>query len=151
MDKNHILVKLSESKKTDFGKRAFVEQSISQRVFSVVWAVESEVNNGGFSQYFHNESREAVVFVAEALDLIGAPRTASICRRAIAHAFPVGLPSTPEATSAAADWFCEDTHAKLQALDQEFMAYPHNLTDLLFAYVSKHSETFGDLPIPDDV
>jgi hypothetical protein len=35
-------------------------------------------------------------------------------------------------------------------LDNEFFAYPHNLTDLLFAYVSKHPEEFGTPPTADD-
>ena len=38
----------------------------------------------------------------------------------------------------------------LNALDGEFFKYPHNLTELLFAYVSKHPEDFGTLPRPDD-
>jgi len=54
---------------------------------------ESEVNNGGFSQYFLNSSGETAGFVVEALETIGAPNTADICRRAIAIAFPDELPS----------------------------------------------------------
>src|ERR1700719_2835462 len=101
MNKNAILVDLSESERTKFGKADFEKQSVPQKVFSSVWAVESEVNNGGFSQYFLNRSAETAAFVAEALDIIGAPRTAGICRRAIHCAFPAGLPSTPEAISSA--------------------------------------------------
>jgi hypothetical protein len=150
MNKNAILIKLSESEKTSFGKRDFALQSVPQKTFSAVWAVESEVNNGGFSQYFLNNSRETAEFVAEALDSIGAPRTADICRRAIAAAFPDGLPSDPEVISSAASEFSGDTEEKLDALDREFYRYPHNLTDLLFAYVAAHPKEFGELPEPDD-
>jgi hypothetical protein len=148
--KNNILISLSESDKTQFGKRDFESQSTPQRVFSSIWAVESEVNNGGFSQYFLNDSCETAAFVAEALDTIGAPQTAQICRRAIATAFPAGLPPTPEAISTAAADFPDKVLEQLQALDDEFFAYPHNLTELLFAYVSKHPEEFGKLPQADD-
>jgi hypothetical protein len=151
MDKNNILIELSESDRTDFGKKPISAQSPPQKVFSVIWAVESEVNNGGFSQYFLSDfSCETVSFVAEALEIIGAPHTASICMRAIECAFPAGLPSTPNAISAAASDFSDDICEKLEVIDQEFFAYPHNLTDLLFAYASKHPETFGELPMPDD-
>jgi len=34
-------------------------------------------------------------------------------------------------------------------LDSEFFAYPHDLTDLLFTYVSTHPEEFGELPQPE--
>jgi len=30
-------------------------------------------------------------------------------------------------------------------LDQEFLAYPENLTDLLFVYVRRHPKEFGAL------
>jgi hypothetical protein len=150
MNKNEILIELSESDKTKFGKEDFDAQSVPQKVFSAIWALESEVNNGGFSQYFLNSSCETAGFVAEALDTIGAPRTAEICRRAIGRAFPEGLPSNPEAISLGASDFSDETEEKLDALDQEFYQYPHDLTGLLFAYVSKHPDEFGKLPEPDD-
>jgi hypothetical protein len=148
--KNNILISLSESDKTQFGKQDFATQSTPQQVFSSVWAVEAEINNGGFSQYFLNDSCETAVFVAKALDTISAPQTADICRRAIATAFPPGLPPTPKAISTVAADFPDEVLEQLGALDNEFFAYPHNLTDLLFAYVSKHPEEFGELPKADD-
>jgi hypothetical protein len=150
MTKNGILISLSESPKTKFGKEDFASQSIPQKVFSAIWAVESEVNNGGFSQYFLNSSSETAAFVEEALDTIGAPKTADICRRAIACAFPDGLPATKEGISSAAADFSDGVLEELEPLDQEFFAYPHDLTGLLFAYVSKYPEEFGPLPKPDD-
>ncbi|OGO76371.1 MAG: hypothetical protein A3K45_03560, partial [Chloroflexi bacterium RIFOXYC12_FULL_59_14] len=114
MDKNEILIKLSESDKTQFGKQDFIAQSISQKVFSAIWAVESEINNGGFSQYFLNSSSETASFVSEALEIIDAPRTADICRRAIASAFPFGLPSTPEDVSSVAGEFSDKILEKLE-------------------------------------
>ena len=145
MDKNGILIDLSESNRTKFGKEEFSAQSIPQKVFSSVWALESEVNNGGFSQYFLNNSCQTAGFVAAALDMIGAPRTGDICRRAIAIAFPDGLPSDPGEISVAASDFSDDTEEQLATLDEEFLQYPHDLTDLLFAYVSKHPDEFGVL------
>jgi Domain of unknown function (DUF4375) len=149
VNKNSILIKLSESKRTKFGKEDFGTQSVPQKVFSSIWAVESEVNNGGFSQYFRNSSSETAPFVVEALDSIAAPRTADICKRAINCAFPAGLPPTPEAVSSAAANFSDETLHELGVLDSEFFAYPHNLTDLLFAYVSAHPEEFGAVPQQD--
>jgi len=119
-------------------------------VFSSIWALESEVNNGGFSQYFFNDSRETASFVSEALQTIGAPKTADICRRAIAAAFPNGLPENPEDISLAASDFPDEVREALEPLDNEFFGYPHNLTELLFAYVLKHPEEFGELPSADD-
>jgi hypothetical protein len=86
----------------------------------------------------------------EALEQIGAPKTANICRRAIVAAFPGGLPPTVEAIRSGANDFSEEILDKLGPLDQEFYSYPHDLVDLLFAYVAKHPEEFGTLPKPDD-
>ena len=54
MDKNHYLIELSEGERTDFGRVDFEEQPEPQKVFSAIWELESEVNNGGFDQYFRN-------------------------------------------------------------------------------------------------
>jgi Domain of unknown function (DUF4375) len=145
MNKNGILISLSISDKTRFGKKDFATQSQHQKVFSAIWIVEAEVNNGGFSQYFLNSLDESASFVVEALETIGAPKTANICQRAITVAFPAGLPRKYESIRSAAADFSAETLEKLGSLDQEFFSYPHNLTDLLFAYVAKHPEEFGSL------
>jgi hypothetical protein len=150
VDKNLLLIALSESGQTSFGKEDFAAQTFPQRVFSAIWALESEVNNGGFSQYFLNFSCETAGFAAEALETIGASRTADICRRAVAAAFPEGLPEDSEAISSAASDFPEETEEELGKLDSEFFQYPHDLTELLFAFVSKHPEEFGELPQRED-
>jgi hypothetical protein len=146
MDKNNFLINLSMSDKTAFGKVDFAKQSIPQKVFSAIWAVEDEVNNGGFSQYFYNTSNETASFVVEALETIGAPQTAAIAREAISIAFPSGLPTTFEEIRQAADEFPEDVTEKLDALDQQFFRYPHPLADLLFSYVAQHPDEFGEVP-----
>ena len=93
---------------------------------------------------------ESASFVAEALETIGAPDTADICKRAITAAFPAGLPQSVEAIRSTAADFPDEVLVMLEPLDQEFFSYPHNLTDLLFAYVSEHPEEFGQLPKPED-
>ena len=150
MDRNGILVTLSESERTKFGKEDFETQSVPQKVFSSIWALESEVYNGGFSQYFENLSSETVEFVVEALETIGASNTADICRRVIAAAFPEGLPSGSEEISSAVSDFSLETQHGLELLDNEFFKQPNDLTQLLFAFVSRHPEEFGRLPKPDD-
>jgi hypothetical protein len=149
MNKDQILMRLSNSDKTEFGKDNFATQSLPQKVFSSLWALESEVNNGGFQQYFYNDSAETVPFIADALELIGAARTAQICRQAILAAFPAGPPSTPEAVSSAAADFDDETLEKLDKLDREFFAYPDNLTDLLYAFVAEHPDEFGPIAQAD--
>lgn len=121
----------------------FHTQPYPQKVVVALSDLETEVNNGGFHQYFINSSRETVHFVVEALKSIDAPSTADICERAIATAFPNGMPSDTELIRAVASSLDEHTKKKLDELSGEFFEYPHDLTDLLFKYVLKHPNSFG--------
>lgn len=150
MTEDKILINLSTSQMTKVDKETFARQSLPQKVFTAIWQVEREVNNGGFAQYFWNSSNESAYFVVEALETIGAPKTAGICHRAIATAFPKGLPLTSVATQQAVHDLSDELRDKLHSLDKEFYSYPHNLTTLLFEYVSAHPEEFGPVPKPDD-
>jgi hypothetical protein len=64
--------------------------------------------------------------------------------------FLVDYPQQWRLYAPVADNFSAEILDKLEPLDQEFFSYPHNLTDLLFAYVDAHPEEFGKLPKPDD-
>ncbi len=145
MTKNDILIELSISEKTKFGKQPFDAQSIPQKVFSTIWALEAEVNNGGFSQYFLN-SAESVHFTTTALEMIGAYDAADICATAISVAFPEGLTQDEDETCRVVQRFSAKVGASLESCDQEFFTYPNDLTELLFSYVSKHPSEFGAMP-----
>lgn len=145
MDKNEILINLSESSQTEVNKVPFAEQGSLQKIFSAIWMLESEVNNGGFSQYFFNFSGESSGFAVTALQTIHAMRTAEIVERAINAAFPGGLPADPKEIRSAAAEFSDETEDALNALDGEFYLCTDNLTELLFAFVQQHPETFGTL------
>jgi uncharacterized protein DUF4375 len=151
VDKNKALIALSESDKTKVGKEDFAAQSDPQKVFSAIWDLQMEVNNGGFWQYFANSSAETAYFVREALEAIGATKTADICTRAVNIAFPNGLPKTPEEISRLAlEDYDKLTH-ELDALDQEFFRDPSgdNLTELLYDCVLKNPLEFGKPPFPE--
>ena len=128
MDKNRYLIELSKSGRTEFGRFDFTMQGHEQRVFSAIWALESQVNNGGFIKYFDCEDSEVVGFAPAALRAIGALACADIVTQAAALAPNRRLP---------------DVIDKLANLDEEFYSYPDNLTDLLYAYVVSHPTIFG--------
>ena len=131
MDKNRSLIALSESPHTDFGRVDFAAQSHEQQVFSAIWALESQVNNGGFVQFFDSEDALVVSFAPVALCSIGAVKCADIVSRAIALA---------------ASGESEQATEQVDSLDSEFYTYPDNLTELLYNYVAANRATFGELP-----
>lgn len=63
----------------------------SQDVEQLVGSLEAEVNNGGFDQFFFNSLSDRTPEIIQALELIGASRTADIVKRAAAK-FPAGMP-----------------------------------------------------------
>jgi hypothetical protein len=143
MNKNVFLVDLSESERTDFGRIDFSKQSEAQRVFSAIWALESQVNNGGFVQYFGSDDGDTANFAPTALRQIGALRCASIVEQALRAVSAKPLPDSQEARQQALEATGKAANAKLDKLDEQFLAYPDNLTDLLFDFVSAHPKVFG--------
>src|SRR5438309_10880132 len=54
-----------------------------ERIVLAVEALEREVNNGGYDQFFVNSSREFAPIVVDALQRIGCMKTATITQKAI--------------------------------------------------------------------
>ena len=51
VNKNNVLIKISEHPATQFWKLDFNQLTQPEQVFRCIWELESEVNNGGFEQY----------------------------------------------------------------------------------------------------
>jgi hypothetical protein len=145
MDKNSYLISLSESEKVEFGKVEFQNQSAEQRVFSAIWALESQVNNGGFFQYFSSWDGETANFAPVALRLIGANACAEIVERALKLVSEVALPDCHDERNDLINELGNEVEDKLNGIDSEFFAYPDNLTELLFDYVRSNPNVFGPI------
>jgi hypothetical protein len=143
VDKNRILIGLSESARTDFGRVAFEAQTFDQKVFSSIWELESQVTNGGFDAYFRHSDVNDIEFAPIALRRIGAHRCAEIVGRALGVIGPTR--PTRDERAHALDELGQAAAATLDALDHEFFAYPDNLAELLFAFVHARPETFGPI------
>jgi hypothetical protein len=147
MNKNRFLIELSESDRTLFGRVEFCDQPESQQVFSAIWEMESQVNNGGFAQYFASADGHTANFAPSALRRIGAHQCADIVRRALLTVSPQALPEDQTARQALIGSVSEDVLTALSQLDEEFFAYPDPLTDLLFQFVSANPREFGAVPV----
>lgn len=135
---------MSESERTDSGRVEFAVQPEAQKVFSAIWELESQVNNGGFDQYFHNSDSDIIAYAPVALRAIGASSCAELVERAIQVIAP--LPLTQNGRYEALDAAGDNGQDRLTRMDSEFFAYPDNLTELLFEFVRQHSDSFGPVP-----
>ncbi|MEZ6005871.1 MAG: DUF4375 domain-containing protein [Planctomycetota bacterium] len=146
MDKNLYLISLSEGPGTSFGDTAFGEQSLPQQIFSCVWELESQVNMSGFRSFFESAEPDLIGATCGALVTIGASNCAQIVRAAQNVVCPGPLPETQEAMEEMIGSLTEDQEATLNELDTAFYGYPDDLTQLLYAFVEKHPEHFGETP-----
>lgn len=79
-----------------------------------------EANSGAsFEQYFRWASAGQISSIVDRLHLVGATRAAELTRKAVAVAFPSGIPETPEALEAATEWSSRQEE-QLEALFARF-------------------------------
>jgi hypothetical protein len=141
-----VLVGLSNSDR--FLKEDFRKQPFAQQVFTTIWSLQTEVENGGFLQYLHNSSNETACSAVSSLKAIGAELTANIFEEVIKEAFPNGLSESSFRAGDEAANFSEKTCANLQLLTYDFLQCPEDLIERLYGFVISHPEEFGAPPYP---
>ena len=106
-------------------------------------ALEREVNNGGFHQFFLNSSGDTTAETAGALQAIGAAAAGSLFARAVV-AFPGGQPPKDrEQRVKILEGVSDETRETSSlALDDEFYTYPDDLTSLMRRFVELHRGEF---------
>jgi hypothetical protein len=96
-------------------------------------ALEREVNNGGYSQFFVNSSREYTPIIVHALLRAGCPKTAEITKSAIAAAGFQGLASM--ALAEALNAYSGADNQELDECDQLYYRAGENIGGRLIDFV----------------
>jgi hypothetical protein len=104
-----------------------------ERVILAIEALEREVNNGGFGQFFVNSSREYAPIIVEALIHIDCPRVANITQLALN--IVQQTPITREEMECGTWEENEERHEALSECDSQYFQRPENIEECLFAYV----------------
>jgi hypothetical protein len=104
-----------------------------ERVILAVEALEREVNNGGYSQFFFNSSREYAPIIVDALRRIGCPNTAQITQEAVEALLK--SPITGEEIENGTWTEDEDRDAALGKCDSRYFEAPENIAESLFAFI----------------
>jgi hypothetical protein len=105
------------------------------KIADLIDEFEAEVNNGGFHQHFYNSAGDNTAEAIQALEAIGARKMSDILGRAAAK-FPGGMP--PKERFARQDILLElfPKAAEFEDFDNEFYAYPNDLSALLKKFVA---------------
>ena len=136
------LLKISDLVFERYGKLGYEKLSQPEKVFVCVWDLESEVNNGGFDQYYFNSSGDHALDALESLNTIGAKHTADLVKQANTLFGAAGPSPDQEKREKQLDALSETATKKLVQIEREFFKYNDNLQELLTAYVSRNAEAF---------
>ncbi len=142
LDGLDLIIALQERVALRESELGFDGLSEPEKVFLCVEDVESEVNNGGFLQYFFNSSGDHALFASGAFESIGAHHTAGIVKKACA-VFPNGEPP-PDRTERQEllERIEEQIEDSLSDLDDSFYVYNDDLENLILAYAKEHRTSF---------
>jgi hypothetical protein len=78
-----LVVALEQALEQKSARVGELNLSQEERIILAIEALEREVNNGGYSQFFTNSSSEYAPIIFGSLERIGCPEVAKITRRAI--------------------------------------------------------------------
>ena len=115
-------------------------------VVLAVEAMEREVNNGGFAQFFSNDSWSYIPCLVECLEEIGAVKTKETADQAIST-----LGMSPMTESTDADEYyeklqerleTEDVAEQLEQLDSVYYGTGEDIAGLLFTFVKQNIAKF---------
>lgn len=104
-----------------------------ERVILAIEALEREVNNGGYGQFFVNSSREYAPIVVGALRRIGCPTTAEITQKAAT--IVQRMPITDEEIDNGTWGENDDRQEVLGECDTLYFERPENIEESLFAFI----------------
>lgn len=106
--------------------------------------LESQINNGGFDQYFFNSSGEYAHETLKALEEINAPEIGELLNQAIKIFPSLPIPKNTEVRRELMENLPEKISDKWDKLDDEFYKYPENLAGLVIRYVKDNKEKFEE-------
>ena len=118
------------------GQRALSKE---ERTILAVRALDREVNNGGYQQFFRNSSKQFVPEIVQSLSRIGCRRTATITQKAIK-----ALGATPLIATRINDAMRktnEQRDRELERCDEWFYRTPQGIPRRLYAFIKAKSQS----------
>ncbi len=113
--------------------------SLEEKTVIMVEALEREVNNGGFDQFFANSSALQTAELIEALKRLGCAKAAEITQQAI-DVLEIGEAPTAEAINRKMAHESEERDKKLGECDNRFYDEVGDLASSLLTFIQKNRE-----------
>jgi hypothetical protein len=125
-----------DQKVYSFGKKSLTEE---ERVVLAVEALEREVNNGGYDQFFVNSSKEYTSIIVAALNHIGCTEVALLTQQAI-NILGIKESITVETINQAMEDGNDERDKKLSECDDRYFEVAGDLADPLFEFIKSNRE-----------
>lgn len=139
---------LSEKQPADYEKEfgTVMSWNKSRQAIYMIWALEAEVNNGGFNQFYFNSSGQFYRHLPDALKLVGAIKFADLTKRAN-DTFEKENPKITQHQDGTLEGFSKSYDDNpLNKFDDEFydLYKTENLQQLQVDFIRKNKKEFID-------
>ena len=139
---------LSEKQPTDYEKEyeTVMSWNKSKQAVYMIWLLESEVNNGGYNQFYFNSSGQFYKHLPKMLKLVGAVKFADLTQRAN-NTFEKENPKITQHQDGTLEGFSKSYDDNpLNKFDDEFykLYESENLQDIQVKYIRMHKTEFID-------
>lgn len=139
-DETKIIITLSEQIASKIKQVGYKNLTETEKIFYCVHWLESEVNNGGFNQYFFNSAGDYARETVNALIEIGAGYTAELLKQSFT-VFEEKVPFSDRYKRQEQLFIIgEENENFLNELDEKFYAYTDQISSLLVDYIKKHKD-----------
>ena len=110
----------------------------------VLWAIDGEINNGGFSQYLFNPTAELHDEAVRSANLVGATRTAALLERLPAALGVERISDSRAERQRLLDRLTDEQESALNGLDDEWYdGISAEIEASLIAFVRTHPQAFS--------
>ncbi|MBO5408148.1 MAG: DUF4375 domain-containing protein [Clostridia bacterium] len=145
-EKENFIVEMSQyiAEKCEYGDN-MGNLNEEQRVFYITQALEMEVNNGGFSQFFFNSDGCFGNEIVSSFEKIGAMKTAEICKKAISiygDKVPTDRDEREDVLTPDDEKEEERIEEILNECDDAFFEYEDDLLELNYQFIINNKESF---------
>lgn len=116
-----------------------------QRILYITQALEMEVNNGGFSQFFFNSGGVFANELVSSFEKIGAVKTAEICKKAVSifgDVIPTDRDEIQDIITPDDEKEEERIEEILNECDDAFFEYEDDLVELNYQFIMNNKESF---------
>lgn len=131
-----------QRKASRIGEEQLVDE---ERVILAIEALEREINNGGYDQFFRNPSKAYALMVIDALNRIGCTKVATITKDAI-QTLGITEPVTVEAIDQVMEEDSDERDTKLAECDNRYYEDAGDLAEPLWSYIKVNQSKIHLLP-----